>query len=256
MDEDRVPGGRRVRQILAPLRGPRSTTRSDRSRGLTRLCDEGHVKRATAWPSLEDSLRPRHPWYSSLMDRPLYDAQGRYIVPRTRRRRVEKPTESRFLTFSCYNRLPLFQNDAVKDRFALHLDETRQAFGFRLIAWVIMPEHVHLLVLPELPESPVPPILQYLKQRHARDILSRWRQIDAPVLHRLTDSRGETRFWQRGGGYDRNIRSRKELNEKIKYIHENPIRRGLVARATDWIWSSARSYAEFASSGPEIDRMD
>jgi putative transposase len=61
------------------------------------------------------------------------------------------------------------------------------------------------------------------------------------------------RFWQRGGGYDRNLRSVPDVHEKIKYIHENPLRRGLVARAEDWPWSSARAWATGMNQPIRID---
>jgi putative transposase len=51
------------------------------------------------------------------------------------------------------------------------------------------------------------------------------------------------RFWQRGGGYDRNVTEPATLMQMIEYIHNNPVRRGLVSKVTDWIWSSARFYA-------------
>ena len=50
-------------------------------------------------------------------------------------------------------------------------------------------------------------------------------------------------FWQCGGGYDRNATEPRTLLQMIDYIHNNPVRRGLVAKATDWIWSSARFHA-------------
>jgi len=106
-----------------------------------------------------------------------------------------------------------------------------------------MPEHVHLMLVPNLPRCPVPAILKELKEPFARAVISRWKSLGAPILTRLVDSRQQTRFWQRGGGYDRNIVSEKELFEKLSYIHTNPVTRGLVERPTDWKWSSARAYA-------------
>jgi putative transposase len=57
------------------------------------------------------------------------------------------------------------------------------------------------------------------------------------------------RFWQRGGGFDRNLFSSGELWEKIRYVHENPVKRGLCAKRSDWPWSSAADYAG-ARAGP------
>ncbi len=119
----------------------------------------------------------------------------------------------------------------------------RELHRFQIFAWVIMPEHVHLMLLPRLPDHPVSAILTSLKQPFAREVIARWRKLDAPVLNRLIHSRGETRFWLRGGGYVRNTRADGEFVEKVNYIHANPVRRGLVDNPTDWKWSSARWHA-------------
>jgi putative transposase len=168
---------------------------------------------------------------------------GAVNAHRKRLKRLEHPNHIRFLTFSCYQRLPLFGNDAIKDAFVVHLDSSRARTGFRIHAWVVMPEHVHLLIWPNLPEYPVSRIAWTLKRGFARAVIARWRELDAPILDRLRLTDGRFRFWQHGGGYDRNIYSDDELAEKIQYIHENPVRRGLVRCSTDWGWSSARWYA-------------
>jgi len=62
------------------------------------------------------------------------------------------------------------------------------------------------------------------------------------------------RFWQRGGGYDRNISSVKELLEKIGYIHLNPIRRKLVGLPEDWQWSSFRAWHDNVDEPLTIDK--
>jgi putative transposase len=65
---------------------------------------------------------------------------------------------------------------------------------------------------------------------------------ESPWLARITRRRGgreERLFWQSGGGYDRNIICGKTLLSMIEYLHNNPVRRGLVERARDWKWSSA-----------------
>ncbi|MGO9146978.1 MAG: hypothetical protein ACLQDF_11475 [Desulfomonilia bacterium] len=66
------------------------------------------------------------------------------------------------------------------------------------------------------------------------------------------DGRREFRFWQAGGGYDRNIENPKTLIQMIDYIHQNPVRRGLVEQAADWKWSSASWY----DHGEGMLRMD
>jgi putative transposase len=81
-----------------------------------------------------------------------------------------------------------------------------------------------------------------LKRPFAALVLGRWRRLDAAILARVRDRRGQAHFWLGGGGYDRNIISDRELHEKFQYIHNNPVERGLVARPEDWAWSSARWY--------------
>lgn len=117
-----------------------------------------------------------------------------------------------------------------------------------------MPEHIHLLLTPRKSGPGVPPILWSLKRTFAVEVLARWRAIHAPVLARLHDSRGRYRFWQPGGGYDRNIFSMNEYLEKIGYIHRNPVDRGLVEHPTDWRWSSARAYLGGGEVLLQVDR--
>ena len=175
---------------------------------------------------------------------------------RKRMKRFEGLGHARYLTFSCYQRLPLLNNDRIKQVFVDRLHAVRLERPFQLWAWVIMPEHVHLLIFPRLPEHPVDTILHSLKRPVAEKVLGRWKQINAEILNRVADRNGRLHFWQTGGGYDRNIASEDELWEKVTYIHENPVRRGLVDRAIDWPWSGARWYAGRGDCLLEIDEID
>ena len=62
------------------------------------------------------------------------------------------------------------------------------------------------------------------------------------------------RFWQAGPGYDGNLDDLEAIYKAIEYIHNNPVRRGLVAQATDWSWSSARDWAGLGHSYITVDR--
>ena len=176
--------------------------------------------------------------------------------PRKKLTRYELPGNARFLTFSCYQQLPLLGEPALRDAFAAHLEAIHRHNAFRLFAWVVMPDHVHLIALPSLPDWPASRILQALKQPLARKLLAKWRADRAPVLSQLLDPSGRYRFWQRGGGYDRNIYSEMELREKIEYIHANPVRGGLVDDRLQWVWSSARWYAGDHTGPVTIDRIN
>jgi putative transposase len=120
-----------------------------------------------------------------------------------------------------------------------------------------MPEHVHLLLWPQLPEHPVSDVLRDLKRDLGQQVIERWRTLHAPILSRLLASDGTTRFWQRGGGFDRNIFSDDEFFEKLNSIHNNPVERGLVKKPEDWKWSSARWYVLKSSNedGPAMDSL-
>ena len=168
-------------------------------------------------------------------------------------KRYEGLGDIRYLTCSCYRRLPLFQNDKIKDAFTTYLGKSRDRLAFNLYAWVVMPEHLHILLKPA-PRQDVSQVLRGIKAGFAKTTIERWRELDAPILGRITDSSGRARFWQTGGGYDRNVFTEKQLVQKIGYIHHNPVRRGLVDRPGDWLWSSERHYEPDDSyEGPTID---
>jgi len=169
--------------------------------------------------------------------------------------RIDAPGHARYLTCSCYHRLALLGNPAIRDAFVEQIQLVHERNAFRLLAWVVMPEHFHLLLIPNLPQWTVPKILQAVKRPFAQRVIARWRELDAPILDRLRDRSGITRFWQRGGGYDRNIVSDDELLEKVGYIHANPVRRGLVDRPVDWMWSSARWYEGVRDGPVKIDAI-
>tara|TARA_R110000737_G_scaffold2923_13_gene9593 strand:+ start:93512 stop:93880 length:369 start_codon:yes stop_codon:yes gene_type:complete len=119
-----------------------------------------------------------------------------------------------------------------------------------------MPEHIHILILPKLPDYPASKVAWYLKRNSAIKIIARWKELDAPILSKIRTPDSKHRFWQPGGGYDRNIISGPELNEKIHYIHNNPVRRGLAAHPEDWNWSSAKWYAGDRNDQLPIDDIN
>lgn len=170
-------------------------------------------------------------------------------------RRIEARGHARYLTFSCYRRLPLFGNDSIKQVFIAQLAWVCRRLSVALYAWVVMPEHVHVLLMPHPPRVTVTGVLGALKRPVAARVLGRWRELNAPILPRLIDPRGHAHFWQRGGGYDRNITTPHELYEKISYIHHNPVRRGLVDRPIDWPWSSAGWYERRDGCGVPVDPL-
>lgn len=193
------------------------------------LVNEGRPSSRHLATSVLASLCLRQP--ITLMQ-PLDPAQPH----RKRLHRREVDRQSRFITFSCEQRLPLLQYPAIADLLVSALARMRSEFNLSLYAWVVMPEHVHLLVRPGADRS-LTPALRSLKTSVARQVLFRWKTLDAPILEQLKTESGH-RFWLKGGGFDRNIRDDAEFRRTVRYIHRNPVERGLVGEPEKWRWSS------------------
>jgi putative transposase len=160
-------------------------------------------------------------------------------------RHYHEPGDYHELTFSCYRRLPLLDQVDFRQRLSPHIDRACRELSFQLVAFVYMPEHLHLLVNPLSPQPQIDRFLARLKRPYSAEI-KRLLVAHSPLLQRLTvrERSGKHcfRFWQEGPGYDRNISTVKALEGSIDYIHITPVRRGLCDKATDWPWSSARYY--------------
>jgi putative transposase len=149
--------------------------------------------------------------------------------------RYQTSGEFHFLTFSCYRRLPLLGAAAAYAVLEHELEMVRQRYGFVVAGYVLMPEHVHLLV-DEPRISSLAVAMQVLKQQTSRKL----KQLS------------EAHFWQRRY-YDFNVWSEEKMVEKLRYMHRNPVQRGLVAKADEWPWSSFRHYATGEEGTVEIE---
>ena len=129
-----------------------------------------------------------------------------------------------FITCSCHDRLPFLRTASARDLFLKILGEVRDRRQFALVGHVVMPEHFHLLM--GEPSIGIPSTaMQVLKQRVSKSL----------------GSGAYRRFWQ-PRFYDFNVWSTKKRNEKLYYIHFNPVKRGLVENPALWPWSSFRFY--------------
>ena len=156
-----------------------------------------------------------------------------------------------FITFSCYRRQPLLMKHGAAQMFEQALEEARVKYGFFVFGYVVMPEHVHLLVS-EPERGTLATAIKALKQSVARRQvnlgggLRSSKQKDPhkqkPLVWGTQNPRGTQHFWQKRY-YDFNVCTPEKRVEKLKYIHRNPVHRGLVARPEDWPWSSYRHYA-------------
>jgi len=151
-----------------------------------------------------------------------------------------------FITFSCYRRRPLLSSKRRRNLLLKILDQVRTRYQFILVGYVIMPEHVHLLISEPKIGTPST-VMQVLKQRVSR-ALRRGRRGDPNQLSLWTEAPGAAEsFWQRRF-YDFNVWSHKKKVEKLAYMHVNPVKRGLVADPKLWRWSSYRFY-QFREAG-------
>jgi len=157
-----------------------------------------------------------------------------------------------FITFSCYRRRPYLGTARARDRFVKILDQVRSRYGFQLLGYVVMPEHVHLLI--SEPEKGTPSqVLQVLKQRVSRALRRPARNASAQLSLAFCCREVEARaFWQRRF-YDFNVWSSGKLREKLNYMHRNPVQRKLVSHPRDWPWSSWSHYEKGERGLIEID---
>ena len=127
-----------------------------------------------------------------------------------------------FLTFSCQDRLPYLDSSASRTLFEYVLESRREQYAFHVYGYVVMPEHVHLL----LSEPHVQPLSKAI----------------ASIKREASRLSPQSPFWL-PRYYDFNVFSTGKRIEKLRYIHRNPVSRGLASKAEDYVWSSFRSYA-------------
>ena len=160
-----------------------------------------------------------------------------------RLRHLDNLGTARFITFSCYHRLRLLTSEDTIIPFLEELERQRQRDNFKVLGYVVMPDHVHLIIYPPDPLA-VGSVIGEIKKRSSFKILSMWKKQDKEILNRLMVSgRGRQKyaFWQ-PRGYDHNCRTVEYVREKINYCHMNPVKAGLVSQPGDWPWSSYRWY--------------
>ena len=185
-----------------------------------------------------------------------------------------------FLTFSCYRRRPLFRNEVYCDLFLKILERVRRRYRLVVLGYVVMPEHVHLLVS-EPQRGTLSTAVQALKLGFVRSLLCSGGSVVAgyPRSRKSGETWGTLtpgtltcgaltsgtltpgtpihphRFWQ-ARFYDFNVWTERKRIEKLRYIHRNPVERGLVASPEQWRWSSFRWYLCGESGSVQINDTD
>lgn len=164
-----------------------------------------------------------------------------------RRKAIDVPAHAHFLTWSIHRRERLFLMGNMARLFLQKLDQARSRMGFEVWAYVVMPDHIHLLLWSDDESFRISKATCQIKQPFAKSALGLLRDSNDPMVPRLSHvdkGRRMGRVWQAGGGYDRNLYTDKNLRAAVDYIHSNPIRAGLVERAEDYLWTSAAFYLD------------
>ena len=171
--------------------------------------------------------------------------------------RFHHSEQSHFVTFCCYHRRRSLTTDASRRIFESALERVRRSFRLYVYGYVVMPEHVHLLLSePQFGASPLkpkpglsgPPVL--LSEPQQDTLADALKSLKQGVSRRLIGDADH--FWQKRY-YDFNIRNYAQFVEKLRYIHRNPVKAGLCERPEDWEWSSFRHYATGCEGRVEIE---
>jgi len=149
-------------------------------------------------------------------------------------KRYQTEGDFHFITFSCYRRLPYLNTDAARIVMETTLETLRQRHGFYLFGYVLMPEHVHLL-LSEPKRQPLSRTMNVLKTEISKKLKG-----------------GRKQFWQRRY-HDFNVLTHRKFVEKLRYMHRNPVKREWVASPEEWPWSSFRHYLTGVEGRVEIE---
>lgn len=152
-----------------------------------------------------------------------------------------------FVTFSVYKRRRLLDLDQPKRIVLGILNERLKAMSAQCVGFVVMPNHVHALIW--LPDP-----------RDLRRFLHGWKRLSSYAIRRWYAEHAANyfkgfgpgeRFWQ-PKSYVFHIYTQRKLEEKLAYVHLNPVRAGLASKAGDYRYSSARWYLRQQSVGVPI----
>lgn len=192
--------------------------------------------------------------------------EGLQVKVETRRHLPKYNIGVHFLTARTFNRLPYFSAPACARIFCEELEEARRKQGFQILAFVVMPDHVHLLLwwdALQVPDLTISKVAWAVKGRSARRIVAHLRDLrENPGTSAETPPASMSswlepvrkpqdkphhrnwryQLWQQGAGCDFNIYTEHKLREKIASLHANPVRAGLAPTPEAYPWSSAASY--------------
>ena len=159
------------------------------------------------------------------------------------------------LTFSCYQNHAFLSKERPCNYLVNSIAASREKHPFDLWAYVLMPSHVHLLICPKTADYSISNILLSIKQPVSHKAISYLKENKPDGLKSLATYQIHRpyRFWQKGGGYDRNITKVSTIIDSVRYLHNNPVRKGFVNSPDEWYYSSAADWQGIRQGPIPID---
>jgi putative transposase len=166
---------------------------------------------------------------------------------RTRRRIIDNERHAFFVTFSCYRRRKLLDDDRAKGIVVHYLSAQLKHQSGACMGFVIMPDHVHAMVRFQQPGS-LSVFMGQWKRRSSLELKNLF-QTKLTGYGAKIDLHGP--MWQ-PKYHVFNVHSPAKAKEKLTYMHNNPVTAGMVKRAEDWRFSSAGWYVLNRSVGVDL----
>ena len=157
----------------------------------------------------------------------------------SRYRRFYCPGGTYFFTVVTYKRRPIFEDPVAREILRVAFDEVRAKRPFDIPAMCLLLDHIHCVWRMPEGDADFPARWSAVKGAFSRAYNRRFCYRGEQSLSR--NRKGEASFWQRRY-WEHTIRSEDELERVFDYIHYNPVKHGLVARASDWPWSSLQRF--------------
>jgi putative transposase len=168
-------------------------------------------------------------------------------MPLKRLKDIDNPSLA-FVTTTVKDWIPVFRYKNITRMVATQLNETARAQDVSIVGYVIMPDHIHLLIGLKNTKN-LSSFIQAFKSITSRKI----KALDKPILRRFYDKNGIFTLWKRRFD-DFIVYSEKQFKIKLEYIHNNPVKAGLVKNAVDWEFSSAADWLGGREGIVEIDK--
>jgi putative transposase len=189
------------------------------------------------WPRFPDRIFHHH-WEVCAVTAPIF-LRHYYVAVWRNLKRYYGAGDLHFITCSCFGRQPLLGTPRRRDLLLTVLEQVRRRYQFVVVGYVVMPEHIHLLI-GEPQEKTPSTVMQALKIGFARRVIAEEHRQGVRHFSCLSSS-GAQHIWQKRF-YDFNVWAEHKRIEKLRYMHRNPVKRGLVASPELWRWSSFRAY--------------